>query len=222
MKIFRFAIIALCLAVGTAYATSAFAAGAQARSAVNVRTGPGTKYHVITTLRRNEYVEVTQCTPSRTWCQIVKNGVRGWVSANYLIGHAVDSDPSPVDNNSGFDFGITIGDGFGITIDGGGVVTPSYPNQPSTPAYPTINSAEVCFYEYENFRGRSFCARPGQSQDNINDFWEDRISSIEVTGNATVFVCINSYYRGACGTIRRSYGAMGPSLDNQISSFQIE
>ncbi|WP_052153660.1 SH3 domain-containing protein, partial [Devosia sp. LC5] len=65
-----------------ATATAAMAAPAYATSNVNVRSGPGTGYGVVDTLRRGEQVDVQQCRGS--WCYVEKRGPDGWVSANYL------------------------------------------------------------------------------------------------------------------------------------------
>lgn len=61
---------------------AASAAPAVATGNVNVRTGPGTGYGVIDTLRRGEQVDVQYCRGS--WCYVEKRGPDGWVSANYL------------------------------------------------------------------------------------------------------------------------------------------
>ena len=65
-----------------ATAVSAYAATAYATGSVNVRSGPGTGYHVVDQLRRGERVDVQSCRGS--WCRISKPGPDGWVSANYL------------------------------------------------------------------------------------------------------------------------------------------
>ena len=61
---------------------SAFAAPAVATGNVNVRSGPGTHYSRVDTLRRGERVDVQQC--RGRWCYVEKRGPDGWVSANYL------------------------------------------------------------------------------------------------------------------------------------------
>ena len=70
---------ALALIATTAAAT---AAPAFATGSVNVRTGPGTHYAKVDTLRRGEQVDVLQCQGG--WCYVQKSGPDGWVSANYL------------------------------------------------------------------------------------------------------------------------------------------
>lgn len=70
---------ALLLLGGTAAAS---AATAYASAAVNVRSGPGTSYPVVDTLRRGERVEIDYC--RGVWCAVSKSGPDGWVNANYL------------------------------------------------------------------------------------------------------------------------------------------
>ena len=70
---------ALLLLAGTAAAS---AATAFAATSVNVRSGPGTGYAVVDTLRRGERVDVEFC--RGVWCSVSKPGPDGWVNANYL------------------------------------------------------------------------------------------------------------------------------------------
>lgn len=63
-------------------AAAAFAAQAVATGNVNVRSGPSAQYQRVSTLQRNQLVEVTGCHGG--WCYIEKRGPDGWVSANYL------------------------------------------------------------------------------------------------------------------------------------------
>jgi hypothetical protein len=52
---------------------------------LNVRRGPGVSYGVITTISRNQTVELTGYrNASATWIQIRANGVTGWVNAYYI------------------------------------------------------------------------------------------------------------------------------------------
>lgn len=78
-KLIAGGLAALALLATTA---TAFAAPAVATGNVNVRSGPGTQYSRVDTLRRGERVEVQYCRGS--WCYIEKRGPDGWVSANYL------------------------------------------------------------------------------------------------------------------------------------------
>lgn len=78
-KLMAGGLAALALLATTA---AAFAAPAVATGNVNVRSGPGTGYSRVDTLRRGEQVDVVQCRGS--WCFVEKRGPDGWVSANYL------------------------------------------------------------------------------------------------------------------------------------------
>lgn len=78
-KLLTSALATLAVLASTAMAA---AAPAVATGNVNVRSGPGTGYAVIDTLRRGEQVDVQQCRGS--WCYVEKRGADGWVSANYL------------------------------------------------------------------------------------------------------------------------------------------
>jgi len=61
---------------------AASAAPAIATGNVNVRSGPGTGFHKVDTLRRGDRVDVQYCRGS--WCYVQKPGPDGWVSASYL------------------------------------------------------------------------------------------------------------------------------------------
>lgn len=65
-----------------ASAGASMAAPGFATTNVNVRTGPGTSYSAVDTLRRGERVDVQGCRGG--WCYVQKPGVNGWVSVNYL------------------------------------------------------------------------------------------------------------------------------------------
>lgn len=78
-KLMAGGLAALALLATTA---TAFAAPAVATGNVNVRSGPGTGYSRVDTLRRGEQVDVVECRGS--WCFVEKRGPDGWVSANYL------------------------------------------------------------------------------------------------------------------------------------------
>jgi hypothetical protein len=89
---------ALLLFAGTAAAS---AATAYAASSVNVRSGPGTGYSVVDTLRRGERVEVEFC--RGVWCSVSKAGPDGWVNANYLTqGNRRDRDRDRWDDDADF------------------------------------------------------------------------------------------------------------------------
>lgn len=79
-------------AAGLGVVVTAFTAGAAlaavATSSVNVRTGPGTGYDVVDTLRPGEFVNING--RSGGWCEVSKPGPDGWVSCAYLTGGRVN------------------------------------------------------------------------------------------------------------------------------------
>jgi uncharacterized protein YraI len=78
--------VALLASAGVAMAAPGFATGN-----VNVRTGPGTGYTAVDTLRRGERVDVEGCRGG--WCYVQKRGPDGWVSVNYLSAARAASRP---------------------------------------------------------------------------------------------------------------------------------
>lgn len=61
---------------------AAHAASAYTTANVNLRTGPGTGYDRVATLAPGVRVDVLSCRSN--WCRVGRQGIRGWVSANYL------------------------------------------------------------------------------------------------------------------------------------------
>ena len=70
---------ALVLALG---AGAALAAPGRATTTVNVRSGPGTSYGVVSSLSPGEAVDIQKCTAG--WCYVGKAGPNGWVAEAYL------------------------------------------------------------------------------------------------------------------------------------------
>lgn len=58
------------------------ASAAYTTGSVNLRSGPGVNYRVITTAPRGAYVRVQTCVPR--WCRVVLRGRIGWMSAGYI------------------------------------------------------------------------------------------------------------------------------------------
>jgi len=63
---------------------SAFAFSARTLHDVNMRTGPGRSFRVITVLRARTPVSILQCSRDRRWCNVEARRQRGWVYARYL------------------------------------------------------------------------------------------------------------------------------------------
>lgn len=187
---------------------AAYAAPGTVTSNVNVRSGPGTNYAVVDTVRRGTTVDVQQCQGS--WCYIVKSGPDGWVSASYLTAGGTPVNPQ----QPGLSFGFSTGPG-GPTFNFG---IGQQPQPPVIRPIPTPVFAEVCFYDRTRFRGSSFCLESGESIRNLGD-WADRVSSIENSDGLSVQVCSESSYRN-CRTYTTSASSLG-DFDDYIVSIRV-
>jgi uncharacterized protein YraI len=190
---------------------------AQSTVALNVRSGPSTGYGVVDTLYAGEDVAVRECR-SNGWCYITHSGPDGWVSSRYLTnvdqrsGGRVDRDRrdrNNVDADVNFSFGVP---GFSFSIGNGGDFRPR-PGRPD-------RGGQVCFYEDVNYRGASFCARPGQRDARLGSF-NDRISSIRVRGDAQAQVCEDFNFNGRCAVVDRSRSNLGGRNNDIISSYRV-
>lgn len=90
----KLAATALMLAGVMVLPAVAMAANAFTTGTVNVRSGPGTNYARIATLPAGTSVDVRRCEVN--WCNILRSGLRGWVSANFLSGYSGPSYRPPV------------------------------------------------------------------------------------------------------------------------------
>lgn len=214
MKFRSILLAAAALCAGLVAAVPAFAYPAQATTALNVRSGPSTGYGVVDVLYQGETVNVTSC--SGGWCTITHDGPDGYVSGRYLTNSQPTpppSSPPPVYSEPAqpqtpqvgfcidapnFRFGVNCND-----------------NQPA----PT--PAQVCFYENVNYGGASFCAEPGDRYSTLNWF-NDRISSIRISGVASAVVCEDWYYRGRCARVSNSLRRLGPANNDIISSIRVD
>jgi len=78
----------------------------------------------------------------------------------------------------------------------------------------------VCFYLDADYRGEKFCVNGDESQQNLGEHYNDRISSIQIFGRAEVTVYDNENFNGSRQTFRQDV----PNLRNwndRISSFQV-
>ena len=149
---------------------------AVATTNLNVRSGPGTRYHVVAVLKRGEAVRIDSC--SAGWCWVNHRGPSGWASQNHLE--------------------RTSGGG------GGGGVRPT---------------REACFYDDIRFRGRSFCAVPGESDTNLGA-WSNRIASIRIRGFTTVQVCADRNFRD-CEAFNTDVAVLPWWLERSVLSFRV-
>ena len=203
--------VAVAATAAVVFLPAAYAAPGTVTGNVNVRSGPGTNYAVVDTVRRGTQVDVQQCEGS--WCYIAKPGPDGWVSANFLTaGGGTPVNPQ----QPGLSFGFSTGPG-GPTINFGIGQQPQRP--PVVRPQPTpVFVEEVCFYDRTRFRGASFCLEAGESIRNLGD-WADRISSIENTEGVSVQVCSESNYRD-CRTYTTSASSLG-DFDDYIVSVRV-
>lgn len=183
---------------------------ATAATTVNVRNAP-VNGAVVDVLRAGQQVEIDRC-QSNGWCFVNKTGPDGWVSSRYLTN---DDDKGPAPAPSRPDVDVSVGfsiPGFSFQIGNGGFdIRPGRPGSPGRD--------QVCFYERSNFRGDSFCARPGDDIARLGS-WNDEISSIRIRGDARALVCERDNFRGRCVVISRDAANLGPA-DDEISSIRV-
>ncbi len=72
------------LALAILAATPALAADGLTTAAVNMRTGPGTGYEVVTTIPERGAVEIAGCEADSEWCRVGWRDAEGWVFSRYL------------------------------------------------------------------------------------------------------------------------------------------
>ena len=196
-------------------AGSALAAAGHATGAVNVRTGPGTGYSKVDTLYKGEQVQVGQCQGG--WCYVTHSGPDGWVSKNYLStsggnwgGNSGSQSGGNSDPSVGFSFGFgSNGAQFGF----------SFGNQGQSGWQPP--QPRACFYTGKNYTGQSVCVNSGRSLSYVGDRWNDKVSSVRLYNGASVTMCQHSGFNGFCRTSSRNEPALGPWLNNKISSVRV-
>jgi uncharacterized protein YraI len=198
---------AIAIALSAIGATAA--AATEATTALNVRAGPGTSYSVVDVLRAGEDVSVRECR-TNGWCLISHSGPDGWVSSNYLtdVGRTAPTPPVRSEPRVSVDFSVP---GFSFFIGNGRDFRPR----------PGRHTGRVCFYEDFDYRGRSFCARPGDADRRLGRGWNDTISSIRVIGDAQARVCEDFNFNGRCAVLDRSRASLGGRNNDIISSYRV-
>lgn len=177
---------------------------AEASVSLNVRSGPGTNYSVIDTLRPGENVQINR--RSGGWCYVIKNGPDGWASCRYL---SEAGRPGRSSQRPGVDIEFSI-PGFSFSIGDGDFRRPGRPG-----------GGEVCFYEHVNYEGDRFCMEPGENRSSLGSSWNDTISSIRVSGGAEARVCEHFDYEGRCATVDRNVRNLGSRGNDMISSIRV-
>lgn len=198
-------------------AGSVLAVEAAAKSAVNVRTGPGTSFGIVDQLTAGEVVNVTECAPSN-FCFVEHTGPDGWVSANYLTAVAEEEDEEMEEgggDNPDCSFGFVVGPGGpSMSISCGDAPMPPEPPGPP-PA-----TAEACLYTGSNFNGDDLCVGIG-IRNALNPTFNNKISSIELSGGAKAMLCDGPNLTGVCKNITTDIAPLQPSINNKTSSFSI-
>lgn len=200
--------VAVAATAAVVFMPAAYAAPGVVTSNVNVRSGPGTNYGVVDTVRSGAQVDVQQCQGS--WCYIAKAGPDGWISSRFLS--AGGRPVNPAQPGISFNFGSPGGPQISI-----GVGNQQRPARPPVIEEPEF-VGEVCFFDRTRFRGESICLEEGESSRNLGDF-ADRISSIENPDGLSVQVCSERNFRN-CRTYTTSASTLG-EFDDYIVSVRV-
>lgn len=221
MIINRHIMAAALVAAGLLASTvGAFAVEAAAKSAVNVRTGPGTSYGIVDQLTAGEVVNVTECAPSN-FCFVEHNGPDGWVSANFLTS-LDDEEEAPVEEGSGANpdcsFGFTMGpDGPSMAINCGDGPAPG-PGPAPEPE--PEDEPGACFYVGNNFNGEELCVGLG-TRNALNATFNNKISSVQLLGGAKAKLCDNTNLGGVCKIVTSDTAPLVPQINNKASSLTV-
>lgn len=71
---------------GLLMASAAFAETiATAYTDLNLRSGPGPMYNIVSVIPMNDAVVVEGCTEGANWCKVTHGETQGWAAGNYLV-----------------------------------------------------------------------------------------------------------------------------------------
>ena len=221
MSISRTVIGVAALAACLLSVSSVLAVEAAAKSPVNVRTGPAKTYGVVDQLTEGEVVNITECAPTN-FCFVEHSGPDGWVSANYL--EAVDEEDDSEDmedgggSNPDCSFGFVMGSGGpSLSVNCGDAPMPP---PPAPPEPEPADEPGACLYTGSSFDGSDLCVGLG-IRNALNATFNNKISSIELTGGAKARLCDGPNLTGVCKTITTDTSPLQPSINNKTSSFSI-
>jgi len=80
----------------------------------------------------------------------------------------------------------------------------------------------ACFYMNADYRGEKFCVNSDESQRNLAQRYNDKISSIRIFGSAEVTVYVDENLNGSRQTVRQDVSnLLDWNWNDKISSFQI-
>ena len=79
----------------------------------------------------------------------------------------------------------------------------------------------ACFFMDADYRGDGFCMNAGESQQQVPDRFNDRISSIRVFGRARVVVHEHESFAGASRTVTGDVSNLAGEFNDRISSIEV-
>lgn len=205
-RLHSFSVGALVLLVGSLAVAPALAATAYVKQDSDVLKNPNPASTIVNSVDKGAVVNVLDC--SGSWCKIQVPGPDGWVKQNRLASIAKGK---PTNVPFSFSFGVGSDGKPTVAI---GVGKPPVVVEPE-------EDPQVCFYKSASFSGSSFCVEPGDADDALSGSWDDNISSIEVFGDAEVTVCRNEDLSGVCADFSSSKAHLPVSLDDRISSYEV-
>lgn len=190
---------------------------AMAKSAVNVRTGPGTGFGIVDQLTAGEIVDITECAPSG-WCFVEHDGPDGWVSASYLTAPE-DEDEPEMDEGGGSNpdcsFGFAMGPGGPSLSINCGDAPPPAPPPPADDE--DEEDPQACFYVGAAFNGQTFCMGVG-TRNALNATFNNKISSVELFGGAKARLCDGPNLTGYCRNVNSDTSPLVPQINDKASS----
>lgn len=225
MSITRLSVPAAALAALLACTGGALAVEAAAKSAVNVRTGPGKTFSVVDQLTEGEVVTIKECAPSN-FCFIEHSGPDGWVSAAFLIPVEEDEPEEDMEEGAGdnpdCNFGFNMGPGGpSLSVDcGDGPVFEAGPAPAPELEPEDDDEPRACFYTGNNFDGEELCVGIG-IRNALNGTFNNKISSVELFGGAKARLCDEPNLTGYCRTVSTDTAPLVPQINNKASSLTV-
>ena len=207
-RLFKLAAAAAALVVGLAVGPAFAAPNAFVTKDADVLKNPNPASTIISEVAKGDLVTLLNC--KNSFCFVKEED--GWVKQSAL-GILNKGKPSSAPFSFSFGVGSDGKPSFQIGVGNGGPVIVPDDGEDEDP--------QVCFYKAKNFQGSALCTEPGDSDDSLSGSWDDAISSIEVMGGAEVLVCRDEDLEGVCSNITSSKKSLPTSLDNRISSYEV-
>jgi len=202
-----------------AFAGAALAVEAVATTWLNVRSGPGSEFAVLTTLAPDKVVDVTEC-QDNGWCYVVHDGPSGWVSSTYLAAPpAAGGGGAAGGDDCRLHLTLTpSGPKLELNCGAAGVTLPLPGTPPADPA-PLVGD-QACFYLDVNYGGQEFCYGTG-TLNSLNATFNNRISSVRLMGVAKARLCDTTNLGGPCFTITADTPSLAAAANDTASSLAV-